>query len=448
MQKEEEPIEVIYGKSTTASVDSGCDDTNNGTKKEEVPIEIIYGKKDDGRDTTFEGREILQKPERPMEIIYGKSDNNSIDNAGSSSDDDSDSDDSADSSDYSNGGKVEPPREGDMGEKLTNDMLLNSDDDSSASLNTEERAQKATLQHMFGTGVTSNDAAYSKSDELTKEERKKYQTDMTLMKQQKKQLKKDDKALHKSRVGREFSGREGHLFLIECMQTKLVFAVANSKRGKEGGVSAALPGVPFAPDSLFGMIGCIKKINKCTVYPKGGWDVYGVVQVTRIIKKEDCDEESIVDGVTSDGIRVVNDKELQKLQQKAESNKVAFEAAKEQIRNAGDERNGIPAGQTKAHFLFYNVNKRGEKIEGVIAKATTVRSCITLVGTKDKYQKDFTQGYFEWGVGNGRLWECAKGTHHQTKKMPYHGKSYWIEMITVALSKGKYASVRKDPSTL
>lgn len=44
MQKEEEPIEVIYGKSTTASVDSGCDDTNNGTKKEEVPIEIIYGK--------------------------------------------------------------------------------------------------------------------------------------------------------------------------------------------------------------------------------------------------------------------------------------------------------------------------------------------------------------------------------------------------------------------
>ena len=171
--------------------------------------------------------------------------------------------------------------------------------------------------------------------------------------------------------------------------------------------------------------------------------------VTRIRKKEDCKEE-IVGGVTSDGIRVVGDKELQQLQKEAKSNKKAFEVAKGQIKNAGADANGLNAGITKAHFLFDKVDGKGKKIGGVIAKVTGVVSCRALVGSRDKYHKEFKQDSFKWGVGNGRLWECVEGTSKYRpygEKMPYHGKRYWIEMITVATSNGEFANVRTDPSS-
>jgi len=112
--------------------------------------------------------------------------------------------------------------------------------------------------------------------------------------------------------------QEAHSFLITSTKTNRTLAVAMSKGGFEGGVStnkALADGVPWASDSLKGMFGYLRIFRgDC---PKDGWDVYGVVLVTRIVKKENCKEE-IVGGVTSDGIRVVNDEELKKLQKDGE----------------------------------------------------------------------------------------------------------------------------------
>lgn len=96
------------------------------------------------------------------------------------------------------------------------------------------------------------------------------------------------------------------------------------------------------------------------------------------------------------------------------------------------------------------MNNEGEKIGDAIAKGTGVLSCKALVGERDKNGNRFKQDSFKWGVGKGRLWECAGGTsknHNGRPKQPHHGKRYWIEMVTEAISNDEFASVKPDPSS-
>jgi len=370
MQKEEVPIEVIYGKSTTASADSGCGDTNNGTKKEEVPIEIIYGKKDDGRDTTFEGREILQKPEQPMEIIYGKSDNNSIDNAGLSSDDgDSNQFDSA--SDASSVNIEE-------GIKLDDDMMekYRCTDLSTTASSTQKKIAKSHTQ-LDNEGWHSMEAAYEKSDELTKPDEKQL-TDMDKFHEQCEEDKERDPKAFNKRYGTHFK-YTGMQFLVFNIKGTLLLAVAQTLAGNVDGISGRVrkKGTKRADDSLFELCG-----NPHGGYPKEGtfpkegynranlyliFEITGmsVKEIAQLITGRRVEDESlltlcqgVVKGTNNNYSR---EQFLDKLVSEADKNNTTFQDLKSRLPQPGSNQYTNADGSTLHHYWVFTLTEDDKK---------------------------------------------------------------------------------------
>jgi len=455
MQKEEVPIEVIYGKSTTASADSGCGDTNNGTKKEEVPIEIIYGKKDDGRDTTFEGREILQKPEQPMEIIYGKSDNNSIDNAGSSSDDDSDN-----SSQFENASEASSVNI-DEGIKLDDDMLekYGYTDLSTTASNIQKKIANSHKQ-LDNNGTHSMEAAYAKSDELTKRNEKQL-TDMDKFHEQCEEDKERDPKAFNKRYGTHFK-YTGKQFLVFNIDGNLLLAVARTLAGNVDGISGRVreKGTKRADDSLFEL--CGRTNGYPGTFPKEGFNragVFLIFEITGMSVKEIAqliigrvEEESssslltlcrsVLSGAANFNYSI--SQLLDKLVSEADKHNTTYQDLKSRLPTKNSNQYTNADGSTLHHIWVYTLtakDKKGDSLYGVMtsSRAEDISKCIGGLGGRGsksaERQKDNSFNNIE--VGSGREWKNSRGGDSFNgfwveKKEAKPDEWYKVKRITVA----------------
>ena len=239
------------------------------------------------------------------------------------------------------------------------------------------------------------------------------------------------------------------MFVIYCAETNKIFGVATSKSGFKGGkayIKAACKGdfSRYDEESLFGMLGTEPRLIQYTPCPKDGWNLHDILIIKQIKREDEGDDE-----VAASGMNAISDEKLEEMKEEAAKaeNQAAFEIAKKALKAAQSIKGTLHTNDTRYFFIFFMVDGNGIKIGDAFAKTSNVTLSKELVGQVDKAtKKKFEKKFFTPGVGKGRLWTCVTRHYNQPAKL-FHGKRYWVEMVTAEESEEYYGTVPHNPTS-
>ena len=437
------------GDCNSSSISSFEEFLADPRQREVVPLVGNYSKAaDDDSLSSFE--EVLHHPSQ-RKVVQLPSNNTNNDNSlreefeysNGGNDDDSDSDDVK-----LDGSKVEPPHESDSdgdsnqfdsaseassvnideGIKLDDDMMENHGftDLSTTASSLQKKIANSHIQ-LNNNGTHSMEAAYAKSDELTKPDEK-HLTDMDKFHKQVDDDKERDPKAFNKRYGRYLD--TSMQFLVFNIDGNLLLAVARTLCGNVDGISGAnykKGTTKKADDSLVAV--CGRPHGGYPTFPKEGYNranLYLIFEITGMSVKEIAqlitgrrvEEESLLtlcQSVLEGTADYSRDQFLDKLASEAGKNNTIYKDLKSRQPKAGSP----PATYHAWVYTLTKDGKKGNALYGIIKVRTYFGTCIGYTGGRGRTDKSL--GNIKVGKGNGREWKNSRGGDS------FNG--FWIEML-------------------